>query len=90
MAAMRAVLRSSSVLSSPAVRPSAGIEAAEQAHLALRKDLAEVLAARVVEDHRTHLFARNLFKKIHEGSLRFSGRGRVENGYFTNTVSFYH
>lgn len=80
---MRAVLRSSSVLSSPAVRPSGpGVEAAEQAHLALRKDLAEVLAARVVEDHRAHLFARDLFKKIHEGSLRFSGRGRVKKWIF--------
>ena len=79
---MRAVLSSSSMLP--------GVEAAEQAHLTLRKDLAEVLAARVVEDHRAHLFARDLFKKIHEGSLRFSGRGRVKNGYFTNTVSFYH
>ena len=71
-----------------AVRP--GVEAAEQAHLALREDLAEVLAARVVEDHRAHLFARDLFKEIHRISLRFSGRGRVENGYFANTVSFYH
>ena len=64
MAAMRAVLSSSSVLSSPrraAVRP--GMQAAEQTHLALRKHLTEILAARVVEDHGAHLFARDLFKR---------------------------
>ena len=91
MAAMRAVLRSSSVLSSPAVRPSA--PALRQP--SRRISPCEKIWLRSSRRAWLRIIARTCSraicsKKSMIGSLRFSGRGRVKNGYFTNTVSFYH